>query len=262
VAGGSAEYTAHMQTRETEFGTLVAPTPIEARGDGDGLPAVVIIHDVWGLSDHFRDLARRFADEGFAALALNLYRAKSEVQISDPGAWMRELSDPEMLEGVADGVSQLAAMPGVNVNRISVVGFCMGGMYALMAAAEVPGLAASVPFYGLLSHDHGLLHSEQGLDPVAKPQSPLACAQKVRCPLLAFFGGSDPYVPSVDVESLRGIVTGLATPAELVVYPDAGHAFMNDTRPEMYDADAAVDAWQRMLTFLRSTGVTKDARVR
>ena len=84
-----------MQTRETELGHLAIPEPLEGRGEGDGLSGVVIIHDVWGLGDHYRDVAGRFANEGFAALALNLYRGKSAVAISDPGAWMRELSDPD-----------------------------------------------------------------------------------------------------------------------------------------------------------------------
>ena len=230
-----------MHSGEIELGYLASP-------DGSSRAGVVIVHDVWGLSDHYRDLARRFAAEGFTTLAVNCYRGLGTVEISDPGAWMRGLSDPDLLAQVARAAQELRDAHGSS--RVAVVGFCMGGSYALMAGCGTPGIDAVVPFYGILSHGHGLLHAPEGLDPRKKPREPLAAAAHLACPLLAFFGAEDAYVPVSDVEDLKQALARTAQPSEVVVYPDAGHAFMNDTRPQAYRPEIAADAWRRMTAFL------------
>ena len=174
---------------------------------GEVQPGVVVIHDVWGLSDHYRDLARRLAADGFAALAVDLYRRTPAPKITDPGAWIRALSDPQVIADVQGAVDFLAAHASVAGRRIGVVGFCMGGTYAIHAAASCRGVSASVPFYGMLSHEHGLLAPPKGesLDPARKPRSPLDAACAVRCPLLGCFGADDPYVPTDDVQRFESI---------------------------------------------------------
>jgi carboxymethylenebutenolidase len=154
---------------------------------------------------------------------------------------------------LAEAVRFLQAEPATRDQKVGVVGFCMGGMYALFAGCGVPGVRAIVPFYGLLSHEHGLLFREGGLDPAKKPRTPLEAARSLRCPALGFFGEEDDFVPVADVDALREVLEATGQPAELVVYPGAGHAFMNDTRPEAYRPAAAADAWTRMLAFLRAT---------
>jgi len=232
-----------MQTQDLEFGYFAHP------GEG-ALPGVVLIHDVWGLQEHPRELARRLAAEGFGVLAVDLYRRESELRIVDPGAWMRELSDPEVLRDLQTAVDFVAAEPGCRGRGVGVVGFCMGGTYALLAGCSCSGVSAAVPFYGLLSHEHGLLHREGGLDPAKKPRQPLDAVADLRCPLLGFFGAQDEYVPLADVEELERRLATTGKPAEVVVYPDAGHAFLNDTRPDAFRPEAARDAWTRMLAFL------------
>ncbi len=232
-----------MQTKDVELGFLATP-------EAGACPGVVLVHDVWGVTDHARDLAQRLCGEGFAVLALDLYRRLSEVKIEDPGAWMRALSDPQVLGDVQAGADFLAAQSIGADRRIGAIGFCMGGMYALMAAARCTGLSASVPFYGLLSHQHGILHSESGLDPALKPEEPLAVARHLRCPTLAFYGDRDEFVPLSDIERLRERFAQSPQTAEVVLYPGAGHAFMNDTRPAAYRPDDAADAWKRMVAFL------------
>jgi dienelactone hydrolase len=123
-------------------------------------------------------------------------------------------------------------------------------MYALMAACTCDGISAAVAFYGLLSHEHGILHDEAGLDPVRKPRQPLDVAGELRAPLLAFYGDQDEFVPMSDVTALKARLDGTPHPTELVVVPGAGHAFMNDTRDDAYRPEDAKRAWGRMREFL------------
>lgn len=226
-----------------ELGYLALPSRPAASG------GLLVLHDVWGLYEHYRDVARRLAAAGFVTLALDLYQGlPGRPSPDDPGAWMRGLSDPAVLDRVRAGVAHLRAHPAVR-GGIGVVGFCMGGSFALLAAAEVEGLAAAVPFYGVLSYQHGLYASETPLDPAKKPRAPLEAAPSIQCPLLAFFGTDDVFIPRADVETLRIRLAGAPAPSEVVVYEGAGHAFANDTRPAAYRAEAATDAWARMLTF-------------
>jgi carboxymethylenebutenolidase len=233
-----------MKTSDVALGFLALPerTPC---------PAVVMIHDVWGLSAHTRDYASRLANEGFAVLAIDLYRRARPEKIDDPGRFMRALSDPQVLADLGEAARFLAALPESN-GRIAVLGFCMGGMYALMAGCADLGFAASVPFYGLLSHAHGILHDPAGLDPAVKPREPIAMAAELRCPMLAFFGEQDTFIPLEDVHRLESSLARARAGAEIVVVPSAGHAFMNDTRPDAYRPEAAADAWRRTVEFLRA----------
>jgi carboxymethylenebutenolidase len=206
-----------------------------------------VIPDVWGLSDHYRGLARRLAGEGFAVLAIDPYRKTGQPQLSDVAsalAWIRELSDPLLLATVQDAIDALDAHPASAGRRCGVTGFCMGGQYALLAACACRGLSACAPFYGMVRY-------AEGLDPAKKPRSPLDALADLSCPVLGLYGAEDPIIPLADVRELERRLAKSGKPAELRVYPGAGHAFMNDTRPEMYRPDAAADAWPRLVVFLR-----------
>ncbi len=209
-------------------------------------PGVVVIPDVWGLADHTRDVARRLAAEGFAALALDLYRKTGKGEFAEPAAamqWIAELSDPLVLETIQDGVDALAG--GAARGRgIGVVGFCMGGQYALLAACACRGLTAAAPFYGMVRY-------AAGLDPAKKPRQPLDAIAELSCPLLGFYGMADAIIPNADVEALRERLAASGKPAEIVHYLGAGHAFFNDTRPALYRPEQAADAWRRLIPFLR-----------
>lgn len=224
---------------EIELGHLVHPS-------AGAHPGVVVIHDVWGLQDHTRDLAGRLADAGFAALALNLYRRETEVKIADPGRWIRALDDRQVIADVQAAVDLLAGHPAVGGKPVGVVGFCMGGTYAILAAAACRDLAAAVPFYGILSDAQGLLAPLAG--ETRKQNTPLSVAHALRCPTLAFFGEDDAFIPMADVRAFEAKLSG---EHRVVVFPGAGHAFVNDTRPEMYRPEAARDAWAQMLAWLR-----------
>ncbi len=230
-----------MRTQENELGFHAVP-------DVDPAPGVVMIPDVWGLSDHYRELARKLAGEGFATLAIDPYRKTGAPQLGDVEAalaWIRQLPDPVVLETVQEAVDALAAQPELAGGRVGVTGFCMGGQYAILAACGCRGLSACVPFYGMLAY-------EEGLPADRKPRSPLEALPDLRCPLLGLYGAEDHLIPVAQARALEEGVARAGQPGEVHVYPGAGHAFMNDTRPEMYRAEAAADAWPRMVGFFRT----------
>ena len=211
----------------------------------DSLPAIVLIPDVRGLYDHYREVARRFAGEGFFTLAVDLYSREGAPDFPDMAAvfkWIRELPDRRVLADLEAAVSYLASRPEVRRTAVGVTGFCMGGQYALMAACTVPRLAACVSWYGMLRYAE--------TDEV-KPESPLSMAPRLNCPYLGLFGEEDAIIPAADVEELRSILQREGKRFEIKSYPGAGHAFFNDTRADAYRAEAAADAWSRCLSFFR-----------
>jgi carboxymethylenebutenolidase len=207
-------------------------------------PGLVVLHDVRGLSEHYRDVARRFAAEGFFTFALDLYSREDAPELPDMAAvfrWMRALPDGRVLGDVGAAVDFLAARSDVRADAIGITGFCMGGQYALMTACTVKRVAACVSWYGMLRYAET---SE------LKPSSPLALAPRLGCPYLGLFGAEDAIIPLADVEELRAILTGEGKTFEIRIYPGAGHAFFNDTRPDAYRPDAAADGWARAVAFL------------
>lgn len=209
------------------------------------IPAVIVLHDVRGLYEHYRDITRRLAAEGFFAFALDLYSREGAPELADMAAvfrWMRQLPDRRVLEDIQAAVDFLGSRAEVRSSAIGITGFCMGGQYALMAACAVRGLAACVAWYGMLRY------AEK--DDV-KPASPLDLAPQLSCPYLGLFGEEDAIIPLADVEELRSTLQRNAKSFEIKTYPGAGHAFFNDGRPDAYRPKAASDAWPRALGFFR-----------
>jgi carboxymethylenebutenolidase len=210
-------------------------------------PGVVMVPDVWGLSDHQRELASRLAAEGFAVLAIDPYRKTGAPRIASPAEamdWIAGLSDPVVLDTIAEAAEALRAHPAVAGARIGITGFCMGGQYAILAACTVPGFSACAPFYGMVRY-------AEGLDPNRKPRSPLEALADRPCALLGFYGEQDHLIPPADVAAMREVLGATTLPGEVVLYAGAGHAFMNDTRPQIYRPEQAADAWGRLVPFLR-----------
>ena len=231
-----------MHTENTPLGYWAIP-------ENPG-PGILIIHDVWGLYDHYREMARRLAGEGFSTLAIDLYEPLGNPKVVEPSPFMRELSDPDMLARIQQGVDALHAHPSI-AGPVGIIGFCMGGTYTLLAAATVNGVAAAAPFYGILSRAHGMYGDPATLDRAKKPRDALDAAKDIRCPVLASFGKEDPLIPLADVDALREIWKAHAKRPEVVVYEGAGHAFMNDSRPALYRPEAAQAAWSRVIPFFR-----------
>jgi len=234
-------------SREVALGALHEPNA----SAGDSLPGAVLVHDVWGRSAHSQALASELAAAGFAVLEIDLYRELGPVEIDDPGRFIRGLSDPQVLADLDAGGRWLEQQERSRGRKVGVVGVCMGGSYALLAACLSEVFSAAAPFYGILSYDHGMLADPAGRDPVRKPHAPLEVAERLRMPLLAAFGAEDPIVPQADVDALESALGRSGTRFRLDRYPGAGHAFLNHTRPDAHRPEAAAEAWQRLVSFFR-----------
>lgn len=229
-----------MPTEAHPFGHLVFP-------EGGPHPGVVLVPDVWGVSDLYERMAARLAEEaGLAVLVVDPYRKTGRGDFSDPPgamAFIRELSDPLVLETIQEAIDALAGHAACEGRKIGILGFCMGGMYTLHASASCTGLAAAAPFYGMA-------RNETGLDPTKKPRPAIDAMPERKCPLLGFYGDEDAIIPVQDVRDLEKALAANEHPGEVHLYPGAGHAFLNDAREETYRPEAASDAWGKLLPFL------------
>ncbi|HYD47891.1 MAG TPA: dienelactone hydrolase family protein [Terriglobales bacterium] len=208
-------------------------------------PAVIIIPDVHGLTDHYRDIARRFATQGFFSFALDLYSREGRPRLADLDAvqsWIASLDDRRVLGDIDGAVRFLRSRIEVRKPSIGITGFCMGGQYALLSACSDFGLSACVSFYGMLRYNG---RNER------KPNSPLDLAANLSCPYLGLFGTDDALIPREDVKELEGLLERSNKEFQIKLYPGAGHAFFNDARPDAYRAEAARDAWSRTIEFFR-----------
>jgi carboxymethylenebutenolidase len=202
-------------------------TPESGRG-----PGVIVLQEWWGLVPHIRDVAERFAREGFVALAPDLYHGQSTTSPDEAGKLMMALNIEQTEKDLRGAIQYLLRHEAVEGNRVGSVGFCMGGVLSLFAASKNQQVGACVVFYGI--------HP--------KVQPPL---ENLRAPLLGIYAERDGSVPPEAVRELEAKLKALGKSVEMHIYAGADHAFFNDTRPEVYDPEASADAWRRTIEFLR-----------
>ena len=195
-------------------------------------PGVIVIQEWWGLVDHIKDVCDRFATAGFVALAPDLFHGKTTKSPDQAGKMMMALRIDETEKELDGAVEYLLMHDAVTSQKIGIVGFCMGGALALYAATKNPNIGACVDFYG--GH------------PNVKPDLP-----NLHAPVLGLFAEKDGFVTPDSVRELEGKLKALGKEIEVVIYPGADHAFFNDSRPEVYDEEAAADAWRRTVEFLK-----------
>jgi carboxymethylenebutenolidase len=205
-----------------------ATTAVVARPDRDTTTAVILIHEWWGINDHIRDLVGRYANEGYICVAPDLFRGKVAKDSAEAARLMHELDTVDGLETISEAI--VKTRHDLGAQKVGITGYCMGGTYALRAACEISELAAATPFYGDIPEEKVIA--------------------KLKVPTIFFAGMRDNWINPEKVEVLKKAAREFSLPIEVVSY-DADHAFFNDTRPEVYDAIAAKDAWQRVLTHFR-----------
>jgi carboxymethylenebutenolidase len=202
---------------------------------GDGGPGVLVIQEWWGLVDHIKDVVDRFAAEGFVALAPDLYHGESTTEPDGAGKLMMSMNIDQAAKDMSGAIDTLLEVTGRDT--IGVVGFCMGGGLALYVATKRPdAIAACAPFYGLIPW------------PDAQPDwSQLAA--KVE----GHYAEQDGYFSPDKAQAFEEQLGDLGKDATLHVYAATDHAFFNDTRPDVYNAEASALAWERTLHLFHST---------
>lgn len=252
----TASTTIHTDSHAIQAGETSVPSqgenmpayyarPKEANGP---LPVVLVVQEIFGVHEHIRDICRRLALEGYLAVAPELYfREGDPNDYNDIPTLFSELvskvPDSQVLSDL-DHAANWAGRNGGDIRRMGITGFCWGGRISWLYAAHNPQLRAAVAWYGRLI----------GEKTMKQQKHPIDIAVDLGAPVLGLYGGQDDGIPLESVEQMRQALHAANAKAEIVVYPDAGHAFNADYRPS-YHAESAQDGWVRMLTWFKQFGV-------
>jgi len=225
LLAADAKNVSYKSGDETVQGVLYAPA-----GKGP-FPGIVVIHEFWGLNDWVKEQASKLADQGYVALAIDLYRGKVATTPDEAHELMRGVPEDRAARDLHAAVEFLKSQKNVKKDRIGSIGWCMGGGYSLDLALQEQTLTAAVIHYGHLATD-----SEQ--------------LKKINAAILGIFGGQDRGIPVEDVKKFEQTLKQLGKKVEIVIYPDAGHAFENPNNKAGYRPEDAADAWKRTVDFL------------
>ncbi len=193
-------------------------------------PGVIVIQEYWGLIDHIKEVADRFAEAGFTALAPDFYLGQKAEKPDDAGRLMMALNIDQAEKIVRGAVDTLLAQDSTIGNKLGVVGFCMGGQLSLYAASVNPKIGACVDYYGV--------------HPNVTPK-----LENLQAPVLGFFAEHDAHVTPTVVQNLSEKLNSFGKKHNFITYPNANHAFFNETRPDVYNKHAAEDSWKKMMDF-------------
>jgi carboxymethylenebutenolidase len=225
LASAAEQTVSYKSGAETVSGLLVTP---EGKGP---FPAVVVIHEWWGLDNWVKDQARALAKQGYAALALDLYRGRVTDKQEEAHQLMSGMPQDRAMRDLEAAVAYLKARKDVRGDRIGSIGWCMGGKFSLLLATEEPALAAAVAYYGA-------------------PPSDEAAIARIKAPVLGNFGGEDKGPSPEQVKAFEAAMKKAGKSVDVKIYPGAGHAFANVNNPwKGYREGAAKDAWGRTVAF-------------
>ena len=207
---------------------------------GDKLPVVLVVQEIFGVHEHIRDVCRRFAKQGYLAIAPELFfrqgdPSKIENVADILSSIVAKVPDAQVMADL-DACAEWAATRGGDAARLAITGFCWGGRITWLYAAHNPKLKAGVAWYGRLD----------GAPSDNQPKHPIDIAANLNAPVLGLYGGQDQGIPLDDVDAMRDAIKSAGKPGEIVVYPDAPHAFHADYRPSFRKAEAE-DGWKRLL---------------
>ncbi len=223
---------ADIVTREVSYaGRACALKAFVAEPAGvETAPAAIVVQEWWGLNEHIREVARRLAREGYFAVAPDLYSRQGNRVATEPNGAAQLMGGLKKEDGIADlqtTVAWLRAQKPTRSARIGITGFCMGGSYAILLPCESREIAAAAPFYGEIPTDEKL--------------------KNLGCPIFYAYGENDGWIQRADVDRLAAALKKFDKRGEVKVYKGCSHGFFNDTRPDVYRAAEAKDAWDRTL---------------
>ena len=221
-----------MKTETLQFETANGSTTayVAAPDNADDTKGtVIVIQEWWGLNDHIKGIASRYATEGFRAVAPDLYRGRLAANPTEAGEMMNALKTEDGIDTIKNAVAKVRETYGAE--KFAITGYCMGGTFALRAACDLDDFAAAAPFYGDVPPEDVL--------------------KNLKTPVRFFAGNKDAWINPQKVAELKLIALKYNLPVETFSY-DADHAFFNNTRPEVFDPAAAHDAWQKVLELFRT----------
>jgi len=216
---------------------------------GKDFPVVLVVQEIFGVHEHIKDVCRRFARLGYCAIAPELYARQGDVsQMSD---WKQifaevvsKVPDVQVMSDLDATAAWAATSSKGDGRKLAVTGFCWGGRITWLYAVHNENLKAGVAWYGRL----------RGETTALQPKYPLDIAAEIDAPVLGLYGGKDQGIPLADVEAMRAVLKAAGKPSEIVVFPEAGHAFLADYRPSFRAEDAAA-GWAACLAWFRKHGV-------
>ncbi len=215
-------------------------------------PVVLVVHEIFGVHEHIKDVCRRLAKQGYFAIAPELFARQGDVsKIADfkeiASKVLSKIPDAQVMSDLDATVAWAAGSGVADAGRLGITGFCWGGRVVWLYAAHSRALRAGVAWYGRLVGDKDAL----------RPRHPIDVAAALEAPVLGLYGGQDQAIPLAGVEQMRAALAAggaAAKRSQIRVYPDAGHAFFADYRPSYRAADAA-DGWTRLLAWMKTNGV-------
>jgi carboxymethylenebutenolidase len=215
---------------------------------GGPFPTILVVHEIFGVHEHIKDVCRRLAKVGYFAVAPALFAREGDViGMSNINQIMRVVAKvPErQVASDLDATSAWARSTGkADTSKLGIIGFCWGGRQVWLYAAHNPELKAGVSWYGVLQRPKNDM----------TPDNPIDLVQRVDAPILGLYGGADPAIPVAQIDAMRTALKAAGKPSEIVVYPDTPHGFNADYRPS-YRPQQARDGWKRMLAWFKQNGV-------
>lgn len=224
AAAVNSETVSYKSGDDTVSGYLVLP-------EGGGKhPAILVIHEYWGLNDWVKQQAQNFAKQGYVALAVDLYRGKTATTPDEAHILMRGLPDDRGLRDLEAGFAYLTSRPDVDAKKVGSIGWCMGGGWSIKLAEDQPKLAAFVVNYGSLPTDPAIV-------------------AKIQAPMLGNFGADDKGIPPESVHAFESAMKSAGKSEDIKIYDGAGHAFQNPENKNGYRPEATADANTRIDAF-------------
>ena len=220
-----------------------------AAPEGEGPhPIVLVISEIFGVHEHIADVARRFAKQGYMALAPELFVRQGDPSMTHSVAeLLKEIvgkTPDAQVMGDLDAAVAWAAANGGDTARLGVTGFCWGGRITWLYAAHNPAVKAGVAWYGRLLGETNAI----------TPRHPVDIAASLKAPVLGLYGAKDSGIPLASIETMKTALAQGGSKSAFVVYPDSGHAFHADYRPSYVEADAK-DGFARALAWFKANGV-------
>ncbi len=215
---------------------------------GGPFPTILVVHEIFGVHEHIKDICRRLAKVGYFAVAPYLYAREGDVtgmkSMQEVLPIVRKVPEPQVATDLDATVAWAKSTGNADTSRLGITGFCWGGRQVWLYAAHNPNLKAAVAWYGPLQFPK----SDNA------PVNPADEVAQMNAPVLGLYGGADASITAAQIDAMRAAIKAAGKSSEIVVYPDTPHAFNADYRPS-YRPKAAKDGWARMLAWFKKNGV-------